>query len=173
MTHGKFHVAVNLSARQFSVPDLAGTVGRILGETGLPPQALLLEITETVALANEDNNLEVLRKLRGMGIRIALDDFGTGYSCLANLKDIPAKKLKLDRSFVTVLPHDLRALAVVKAVTQLGRDLGMTVVAEGCENTQQRDILLDIGVDAIQGFLYAHPMPGEELLSWIQQRNET
>ncbi|MDP1940972.1 MAG: EAL domain-containing protein, partial [Gallionella sp.] len=82
-----------------------------------------------------------------------------------------AKKMKLDRAFVTVLPEDPRALAVVKAMTQLGHELGMTVVAEGCERQEEIDILLEAGVDAIQGFFYARPMPDEALLNWLQVRN--
>jgi len=97
--------------------------------------------------------------------------FGTGYSCLANLKDIPAKKIKLDRAFVTVLPEDRRAQAVVRAMTQLGHELGMTVVAEGCERQEEIDALLDAGVDAIQGFFYARPMPEDTLLAWLKARN--
>jgi EAL domain-containing protein (putative c-di-GMP-specific phosphodiesterase class I) len=111
-----------------------------------------------------------LKNAIAAGVSLAIDDFGTGYSCLANLKDIPAKKLKLDRAFVSVLPEDRRALAVVKAMTQLGHELGMTVVAEGCERKDEIDALLEAGVDAIQGFYYARPMPGDDLLPWLRTR---
>ena len=112
-----------------------------------------------------------LKNAIAAGVSLAIDDFGTGYSCLANLKDISAGKLKLDRAFVTVLPEDRRALAVVRAMTQLGHELGMIVVAEGCERQEEIDALLDAGVDAIQGFFYARPMPEESLLPWLRTRN--
>jgi len=112
-----------------------------------------------------------LRAAREAGVGLAIDDFGTGYSCLANLKDIPATKLKLDRAFVVVLPHDRRAFAVVKAMTQLGRELGMTVVAEGVEEQSQLDSLQEAGVDSVQGYIYARPMPAHRLPQWMQQRN--
>ena len=112
-----------------------------------------------------------LKNAIAAGVSLSIDDFGTGYSCLANLKDIPAKKLKLDRAFVTVLPEDRRARAVVRAMTQLGHELGMTVVAEGCERQEEIDVLMDAGVDAIQGFFYARPMPEDKLFQWLQTRN--
>ena len=113
-----------------------------------------------------------LKNVIALGVGLSIDDFGTGYSCLANLKDIPAKKIKLDRAFVTVLPDDRRALSIVRAMSQLGHELGMTIVAEGCETQEQIDALFDAGVDAIQGFFYARPMPEEDLLSWLKFRNK-
>ena len=112
-----------------------------------------------------------LKNAIAAGVGLAIDDFGTGYSCLANLKDIPANKLKLDRAFVTVLPEDKRAMAVVRSVTRLGHDLGMTIVAEGCETKDQIDALFDADVDSIQGFYYAKPMPEEILLPWLKTRS--
>ncbi|HEX5340834.1 MAG TPA: EAL domain-containing protein [Gammaproteobacteria bacterium] len=158
LTKGQFHMAVNLSARQFTTPDLAGTVGRILGETGLPPQSLLLEITETVALSNEDNNLEVLRKLRGMGIRIALDDFGTGNSSLGYLKRFPIDVLKLDQSFVRDVATSMDDAAVARATIRLANALGINVVAEGVENEAQLKWLQDESCSLIQGFLFSQPL---------------
>jgi EAL domain-containing protein (putative c-di-GMP-specific phosphodiesterase class I) len=158
LTKGDFHMAVNLSARQFTVPDLAGTIGRILGETGLPPHALLLEITETVALSNEDNNLEVLRKLRGMGIRIALDDFGTGNSSLGYLKRFPIDVLKLDQSFVRDVVTSVDDAAVARATIRLANALGINVVAEGVENEAQLKWLQDESCSLIQGYLFSEPL---------------
>lgn len=162
ITKGEFHMAVNLSARQFTVPDLAGTVGRILGETGLPPGALLLEITETVALSNEDNNLEVLRKLRGMGIRIALDDFGTGNSSLGYLKRFPIDVLKLDQTFVRDVATSIDDAAVARATIRLANALGINVVAEGVENEAQLKWLQDESCSLIQGFLFSQPLDNIE-----------
>lgn len=162
LTKNEFHMAVNLSARQFTVPDLAGTVGRILGETGLPPQSLLLEITETVALSNEDNNLEVLRKLRGMGIRIALDDFGTGNSSLGYLKSFPIDIVKLDQSFVRHVATNIDDAAVARATIRLANALGINVVAEGVENEEQLSWLQQESCSLIQGFLFSQPLDHRE-----------
>jgi EAL domain-containing protein (putative c-di-GMP-specific phosphodiesterase class I) len=158
-------VAINVSRAQLVSPKFAKALHAALICANVPPELIELELTESLFMDISETVQKNLRDSIDTGITLSIDDFGTGYSCLANLKDIPASKLKLDRSFVTVLPEDERALAVVKAVTQLGRDLGMTVVAEGCENTQQREALLDAGVDAIQGFIYARPMPEQQLLA--------
>jgi diguanylate cyclase (GGDEF)-like protein len=153
-----FHMAVNLSARQFTAPDLAGTVGRILGETGLPPSALLLEITESVTLGNEENNMQELRKLRGLGIRLALDDFGTGNSSLGYLKRFPIEVLKLDQSFVRDVAHNPQDAAVARATIRLANTLGLHVVAEGVENEAQLAWLQGEDCALIQGYLLSEPL---------------
>jgi EAL domain-containing protein (putative c-di-GMP-specific phosphodiesterase class I) len=153
-----FHMAVNLSARQFTAPDLAGTVGRILGETGLPPSALLLEITESVTLGNEEGNMAELRKLRGLGIRLALDDFGTGNSSLGYLKRFPIEVLKLDQSFVRDVAHNPQDAAVARATIQLANTLGLHVVAEGVENEAQLKWLQAESCALIQGYLFSEPL---------------
>jgi len=154
----EFHMAVNLSARQFTVPDLAGIVGRILGESGLPPQALILEITESVTLANEESNLNELHKLRGMGISLALDDFGTGNSSLAYLKRFPIDVLKLDQSFVRDVALNREDAAVARATIKLANALGHRVVAEGVENEAQLKWLQMESCPLIQGFLLSEPL---------------
>ncbi|BBI99444.1 hypothetical protein FGKAn22_11370 [Ferrigenium kumadai] len=164
-------VAINVSRAQLVSPKFTHALHAALICSNVSPELIELELTESLFMDISDTVQKNLKNVIGAGVRLAIDDFGTGYSCLANLKDIPAGKLKLDRAFVTVLPEDRRALSVVKAVTQLGHDLGMTVVAEGCERREQIDALLDAGVDAIQGFYYAKPMPEEQLLPWLQQRN--
>ena len=153
-----FHMAVNLSARQFTAPDLAGTVGRILGETGLTPSALLLEITESVTLGNEESNMAELRKLRGLGIRLALDDFGTGNSSLGYLKRFPIEVLKLDQSFVRDVAHNPQDAAVARATIRLADTLGLQVVAEGVENEAQLKWLQAESCDLIQGYLLSQPL---------------
>jgi EAL domain-containing protein (putative c-di-GMP-specific phosphodiesterase class I) len=153
-----FHMAVNLSARQFTAPDLAGMVGRILGETGLPPSALLLEITESVTLGNEENNMQELRKLRGLGIRLALDDFGTGNSSLGYLKRFPIEVLKLDQSFVRDVAHNPQDAAVARATIRLANTLGLHVVAEGVENEAQLAWLQGEDCALIQGYLLSEPL---------------
>ncbi|MGE5624653.1 MAG: putative bifunctional diguanylate cyclase/phosphodiesterase [Bacillota bacterium] len=153
-----FHMAVNLSARQFTQPDLAGSIGRILGETGLPPSALLLEITESVTLANEEGNMEELRKLRGLGIRLALDDFGTGNSSLGYLKRFPIEVLKLDQSFVRDVAHNPQDAAVARATIRLANTLGLHVVAEGVETEDQLEWLQRESCALIQGYLFSEPL---------------
>ena len=164
-------VAINVSRAQLISPKFTQALHAALICSNAKPELVELELTESLFMDISDIVQKNLKNAIAAGVSLSIDDFGTGYSCLANLKDIPAKKLKLDRAFVTVLPEDRRALAVVRAMTQLGHELGMTVVAEGCERQEEIDALLDVGVDAIQGFFYARPMPGEMLLPWLQNRN--
>ncbi len=164
-----FHMAVNLSARQFTQPDLAGSIGRILGETGLPPSALLLEITESVTLGDEDGNMGELRKLRGLGIRLALDDFGTGNSSLGYLKRFPIEVLKLDQSFVRDVAHNPQDAAVARATIQLANTLGLNVVAEGVENEAQLRWLRNESCALIQGYLFSEPLDEEACEHLLRQ----
>jgi EAL domain-containing protein (putative c-di-GMP-specific phosphodiesterase class I) len=165
-------VAINVSRAQLVSPNFTQALHAALICSNVKPELVELELTESLFMDISDTVQKNLKNAISTGVRLAIDDFGTGYSCLANLKDIPAGKLKLDRAFVTVLPEDRRALSVVKAMTLLGHELGMTVVAEGCENQLQSDILFEAGVDSIQGFFYAKPMPDEALLNWLQTRNK-
>lgn len=164
-------VAINVSRAQLVSPKFTQALHAALICSNAKPELVELELTESLFMDVSDTIQKNLKNALAVGVSLSIDDFGTGYSCLANLKDIPAKKLKLDRAFVTVLPEDRRALAVVKAMTQLGHELGMTVVAEGCERKEEIDALLEVGVDAIQGFFYARPMPEESLLPWLQTRS--
>lgn len=164
-------VAINVSRAQLVSPQFTQALHAALICSNAKPELIELELTESLFMDVSDTVQKNLKNAIAAGVSLAIDDFGTGYSCLANLKDIPAKKLKLDRAFVTVLPEDKRALAVVKAMIQLGHELGMTIVAEGCERQEEIDALLDAGVDAIQGFFYARPMPEASLLPWLQTRN--
>lgn len=164
-------VAINVSRAQLISPKFSQALHAALICSNVKPELIELELTESLFMDVCDTVQSNLRDAIAAGVVLAIDDFGTGYSCLATLKDVPAKKMKLDRAFVTVLPEDPRALAVVRAMTQLGHELGMTVVAEGCERQEEIDILLEAGVDAIQGFFYARPMPDEALLKWLQARN--
>jgi diguanylate cyclase (GGDEF)-like protein len=164
-------VAINVSRAQLVSPKFTQALHAALICTNVKPELVELELTESLFMDISDTVQKNLKNAIAAGVSLAIDDFGTGYSCLANLKDIPAKKLKLDRAFVTVLPEDRRALAVVRAMTQLGHELGMTIVAEGCERQEEIDALLDAGVDAIQGFFYARPMHEGNLLAWLKARN--
>ena len=164
----RLRMAVNLSARQFLQPDLAGMVGRVLEETGLNPGCLELEITETVAMENAASGAEVLRDLQQMGVRLTIDDFGTGYSSLIYLKDFPIDSLKIDRTFVKDISEDAGDAAIVGASIAMAHSLRLDVVAEGVETVQQLDFLREHGCEHCQGFLFARPMPPEELAEFLQ-----
>jgi diguanylate cyclase (GGDEF)-like protein len=163
-------VAVNVSRAQLTSPGFLAALHGALLCANLDPALIELELTESLVMEESEIVQSNLRSIRAAGVGVAIDDFGTGYSCLSCLKDLHATKLKLDRSFVSVLPDDVRAFAVIKAVTQLARELGMVVVAEGVETIAQRDAVEAAGVDAIQGFLHAHPMSEIDLLDWLQTR---
>ncbi len=164
-------VAINVSRAQLISPKFTQALHAALICSNASPQLVELELTESLFMDISDTVQKNLKNALSAGVSLSIDDFGTGYSCLANLKDIPAKKLKLDRAFVTVLPEDKRAQAVVRAMTQLGHELGMTVVAEGCERQEEVDALNEAGVDAIQGFFYARPMPTDILFDWLKSRS--
>ena len=156
-------LAVNLSAAQFTAPSLKETVALTLAQTGLAPQRLELEITESVLLENDESNLVVLHALRDLGVSIVLDDFGTGYSSLSYLQKFPFDKLKIDRSFVRELSSRSDSAAIVRAVNGLGKTLNILTTAEGIETEEQFDLLRATGVDQMQGFLFSRPVPKAEV----------
>ncbi len=150
-------ISVNVSGRQLDDPSFFERVGHVLADTGLAPQRLELEVTESVLMGRPDQALRTLKGLRAMGVRLAIDDFGTGYSSLAHLKRLPVHKLKLDRSFVSDLPEDAHDAAIARAVTALGHSLDFTIVAEGVETAEQFAFIRSIGCDQVQGFWCARP----------------
>ena len=161
-------VRVNLSARQIGQPDLLSQVMSILGETGVDPGQLCLEITETTVMADAESSLEVLEKLRGLGVELAIDDFGTGYSSLSYLKRFPVHVLKIDRSFVDGLGHDPDDTAIVQAIMVLASSLGLSVTAEGVETDTQLAELVRLGCDRVQGYLFARPETAAEVSSRLR-----
>ncbi len=156
-------IAVNLSPRQFLLPDIAERVGAVLLETGLPPSCLEVEITEGALMERPETTLEKLTALKALGIRLAIDDFGTGYSSLAYLKQFPIDKLKVDKSFVTDIPNDPADIAITTAIIGLAKHLDLEVLAEGVETPEQFAFLDQKGCDTVQGFLFSRPLPAEEL----------
>ncbi len=161
-------VAINVSRAQLLDSKFSQALHAALVCANVEPGLIELELTESLFMDNSKTVQNNLRSARDCGVSLSIDDFGTGYSCLANLKDIPACKLKLDRTFVLALPHDRRAMSVVKAMAHLGKDLGMTVVAEGVEKKEQLEMLWDLGVDGVQGYYCAMPMDAEALFSWLK-----
>lgn len=163
-------IAVNLSAVQLGMGDLARRVHEILIETGLPPRRLELEITETAIVRNRDRAVGILRMIKTLGVSIALDDFGAGYSSLATLNAFPFDKIKMDRSFLLEAERRPEARAIIRAIVAIGKSLNVPVLAEGVETEAQRAFLVADGCDEAQGFLYgrpqAHPvMPNKVLPS--------
>jgi diguanylate cyclase (GGDEF)-like protein len=157
-------VEVNLSARQIDDPLIIATVEGILGRTGLPPEHLTLEITESSLMRDATSALGVLGALRELGVLLAIDDFGTGYSSLSYLQHFPLDLLKVDRSFVADLGVSIEAEKIVAAVIGLAHALGLKVVAEGVETDGQLDLLRSLGCDLAQGFLFSRPLPAGELV---------
>ncbi len=156
-----FTVAVNLSARQFAQPDLVRQLARILEETGLDPQLLKLEITETMMMQNPESVVHKLRGLREMGVKVGIDDFGTGYSSLSYLRRFPINTLKVDRSFVSDLDA-FENLVIVRTIVSLAHNLGFDVVAEGIETERQRDFLAGLNCEFGQGFLFSKAVTGDQ-----------
>lgn len=156
-------MAVNLSARHFQEQDLAGAVLQVLHATGLPPQRLELEITESVLIQDADAAQAVLGTLRDAGIRLTLDDFGTGYSSLSYLKRFPLDTIKIDRSFVCDIPTDPDDATIATAIVAMAHRLGIQVIAEGVETPEQYEFLRAEGCDFMQGYLFSPPEPAEKL----------
>jgi diguanylate cyclase len=159
-------VAINLSAQHLREPDLAQRVGTALTRNRIEPSRLTCEITETLAMENTQATQATLAQLGLIGVHLSIDDFGTGYSSLSYLRKLPAKEVKIDRSFVMDLERSADARAVVDAVVKLAHALGKRVVAEGVETVKQRRILTEMGCDELQGFLFAQPMSANDLLQW-------
>lgn len=160
-----FRMGVNLFEAQFRAGDLTGKVMGALARHQLPPQALELEITENIALDNEEAVLPSLRKLRDIGVGIAFDDFGTGYASLSLLKHYPLTRIKIDRSFVQQLAESRQDEAVVRAILDIARNFDLEVIAEGVETQEQRDILRQYGCMEAQGYLFGRPESADSFTS--------
>ena len=158
-------IAVNVSSRLFSRGSLDQRVAQVLQRTGLAPHCLELEVTESAVMDDPDQALQMLQRLRALGVQLAIDDFGTGYSSLQRLKNLPVHKLKIDQSFIRGLPEDADDAAIASAVIALGRSLGLKVVAEGVETTGQRLFLQQLGCDIGQGYLFSRPLPASQLVN--------
>lgn len=163
-------MSVNVSQIQFRHPGFLDKLRSALTETGINPKCLELEITESVAMDDPNFMLETLHKVRKMDISIAIDDFGTGYSSLSHLRQLPIDRLKIDRAFVTELNSAVMGGHIASMVIELGRNLNLTVIAEGIEEEAQAQTLLKMGCHEGQGYLYAKPMMASDLVQWIEAR---
>ena len=165
--HGPLQVAVNLSAQQFRQPDLLQLIEGILRETGLDPQLLELELTESVLLGDAAA-IEILDALKAQGIRCAIDDFGTGYSSLSYLKHLPIDRIKIAQEFVRDVPADLDNTAIVEAILAMTKGLGKCVIAEGVETEEQMSFLYERGCREMQGYYFARPMAVEDIEALLE-----
>lgn len=161
-------IAINLSPRQFQRTDLYRNVDRALKDTGLPPECLSLEVTESAVMQDVDHTIETLVRLKNLGVHLAIDDFGTGYSSLSYLRRFPIDLIKVDRSFIMDIPASQDDIAIVSAVIAMAHQLNIKVLAEGVQTLEQRDILLSHQCDELQGYLFAHPLPADEFFLWHQ-----
>ena len=166
-------IAVNVSAMQFTQPDFAQIVARALKDNNLDPKYLEVEITETVILKDKEEVRKNLAALKKMGVMTTIDDFGTGYSSVTYLRQMPLDCLKIDKSFIKELFGDdasaLRTKNLVKAFVALAKNLNLTLVAEGIENSDQCEFVSMIGCELGQGFLFSAPLPAREIMSVLQE----
>lgn len=168
---GNTFTSVNFSSRQFKQNDLANDVLKALKNAGLQPCYFEMEITESILMNNSSDSMNLLGVLIDQGMGIAIDDFGTGYSSLSYLTSFPISKIKIDRSFVTKLPDDKNALAVVTAIIGLAKSLNLKVVAEGIETAEQFDCLAKLGCQYGQGYLFGNPLPAVEATKLLEMRS--
>ena len=163
-------IAINLSAKHFNQKSLLHDVVRSLSDFEIPANCLELELTETSVIQDAAATIATMEQLKRIGVLLALDDFGTGYSSLSQLKGLPLDSLKVDQSFVRGLPDDRDDLAICTAVIAMGHALGLDVIAEGVETPEQLAVLRSLGCDQVQGYLFAKPMPADELFKFVTVR---
>ncbi len=165
---GDLQMAVNLSSVQFGQADLPRQVRRAVEEAGLPPEALELEITESVAADDIETTIATMQTLSEAGYRLSIDDFGAGYSSLSYLKRFPVHKLKIDQSFVRDVTEDPGSIAICRTIIQLGRGLGLKVIAEGVESEKELAWVCKEGCHMVQGYHYSRPLPADELADFVR-----
>ena len=164
---GSIKVAVNVSKAQFESGKLYELLRHCLAASGLPPSALMIEITESVLVSDSQGTRDLMNLITELGVSLSIDDFGTGYSSLSYLKRLPVGELKVDRSFIVDLLHSREDVAIVRTVVALGQSLGMAVVAEGVESEDQLDALRDLGCDHYQGFFFSKALPNEQFVQRV------
>ncbi|MBY0243524.1 MAG: EAL domain-containing protein [Burkholderiaceae bacterium] len=165
--HNNFTMSINVSQVQFRHPYFLEMLRRALADTGAPPEFVELEITESMAMEEPDLLIKMLAQIKQTGVSIAIDDFGTGFSSLSYLQRLQIDRLKIDRAFVTEITGSARGSSIAEMVIQLGRNLGLAVIAEGVEDERQAQILQSLGCPLAQGFLFARPMTADALNGWL------
>jgi diguanylate cyclase (GGDEF)-like protein/PAS domain S-box-containing protein len=164
-------VAVNVSGRQLQDEGFVADVAEVLADSGLPPERLVLEITETVIMHRTETMVQRLQELKALGVHLAIDDFGTGYSSLSYLQQFPIDIIKIDKEFVEGMERDATGTALTRTIIGLGWTLGLSTVAEGIESPQQRAALHELGCEVGQGFLFARPLPADEVSEHVTRRH--
>jgi EAL domain-containing protein (putative c-di-GMP-specific phosphodiesterase class I) len=162
-------MAVNLSARQFADPNLLEDIATVLRDTGMAPELLELEITESMVMSNIDRATKVLAAMSQMGVRLAIDDFGTGYSSLAQIKRFPIDTLKVDRSFIRDLMRNPEDRAITEVIIAMGKTLSLTIVAEGVETQEQETFLREHACDESQGYHFSKPTTPDKFAELLRQ----
>jgi EAL domain-containing protein (putative c-di-GMP-specific phosphodiesterase class I) len=162
-------LGINVSAQQFQDREFMDVLSRILEESEFEPKWLNVEITESVVIHDVRETIQKLRQLHAVGITVAIDDFGVGYSSLSYLKDFPIDQLKMDRSFVQNLPHSGNDAKIARHIVDMAHSLGLSVIAEGVETSEQLQFLKEIGCDEVQGYLLSRPVPAEDFERLLQQ----
>jgi diguanylate cyclase (GGDEF)-like protein len=162
-----FTMSINVSQVQFRHPQFLDVLRRALDDTGAPPEYVELEITESMAMEEPDLLRELLAQVKRTGVSIAIDDFGTGFSSLSHLQRLQVDRLKIDRAFVSEITGSSRGSSIAEMVIQLGRNLGLSIIAEGVEDERQAQILSALGCTLAQGFLFSRPLAPEALLEWL------
>jgi EAL domain-containing protein (putative c-di-GMP-specific phosphodiesterase class I) len=163
-------MAVNVSAQEFRDHRLLESLQRALGQSGIAPSELEIEITESVLMSETETSQRIIERMRELGVGIGIDDFGTGYSSLSYLKRLRPNQLKIDRSFVSDTATDNDSRAIVNGIVGLANALSLTVVAEGVETLEQEQFLRDIGCQTLQGYFIGRPMPVEQFEAWLSKR---
>jgi diguanylate cyclase (GGDEF)-like protein len=171
--HTAFTMSVNVSQVQLRHPHFLDMLRRALDDTGAPPDFIELEITESMAMEEPAALVEKLAHVKRTGVSIAIDDFGTGFSSLSHLQRLQVDRLKIDRTFVTEITGSARGSSIAQMVVQLGRNLGLSVIAEGVEDERQAQILRELGCPLAQGYLYSRPLSPENLLAWLAGESVT
>ena len=162
-------MSVNVSICQLTSQSFADVVREVLDETGLPPQLLKLEVTESLLMQNPEHTIELLNQLRATGITIGIDDFGTGYSSLAYLHQMPLDILKIDRSFVSRMHESEKHVAIIRSIVALANSLQLKIVAEGVETADQLQQLGELGAQMVQGYYFSPPKTADEAELLIEQ----
>jgi len=165
-------MSVNITARQLNDPAFVAVVDAIIEETGVSPEALELEITESQLMERLHIGLNHLINLRKRGVRIAVDDFGTGYSSLARIRSLPIDCIKVDRSFIVDIDRDADSFAIANAILSMAQALKLTTIAEGIERADQARLLGDIRCDEFQGYLFGKPQPPEAIAAQLRQQQK-
>ncbi len=167
------HISVNVAGPQIRDSNFYNLVVGVLEETGMNPEILELEVTESFIMQRAERAIGTLEKIKALGVQVSIDDFGTGYSALSSLKLLPIDRLKIDRSFVRDLTIDPNDVAITKAIIALSKSLGLSVIAEGIETPEQEKLLMESGCNYMQGFLYSRPIPANEMAAFVNKQNSS